>query len=171
MEEASAGTQGPENCCSSSPCRFVVFVFFLLIPFLLRISDAGSMTLRRTALVVYNILKKDSIESGKRESKKQKKGDKKRRWKIVGERSTDKEGIFCKSLSYFYTIFSWELQLSVFSNILQQSNFQNFTDRSKYIEIPILAKYLVLFQGCITIEFSLLLSLTAISTYIYVYCK
>ena len=45
--------------------------FFLLIPFLLRISDAGSMTLRRTALVVYNILKKDSIESGKRESKKQ----------------------------------------------------------------------------------------------------
>lgn len=22
MEEASAGAQGPENCCSSSPCRF-----------------------------------------------------------------------------------------------------------------------------------------------------
>ena len=48
-----------------------LFCFFLLIQFLLRISDAGSTTLGRTALVVCNILKKDSIESRKRESKKQ----------------------------------------------------------------------------------------------------
>ena len=72
MEEASAGAQGPENCCSSSPCRFFFFLF-LLIPFLLRISDAGSMILGRTTLVVCNVLRKDSIETegGKRESKKQ----------------------------------------------------------------------------------------------------
>lgn len=75
-------------------------IFLLLIPFLLRISDAGRMTLGRTALVVCNILAERQHRNRKwkkrKQKQRQKKGDIKRRWKIVGKRSIDKDEIFCK---------------------------------------------------------------------------